>query len=259
MSHENGNQIQNDGNRKSVICLFDVDGTLTDPRQRIKPDMEAFMGKLREKITVGIVGGSDLVKILEQLGGEDALGKYDYLFSENGLVSHKGGKLIFKENIVRFIGEEKLQKFINFCLKYMSELVLPFKRGTFIETRSGLINIAPAGRNCNQQERDQFEAYDKEHKVREKFILALKENFKDYNLTYSIGGQISFDVFPDGWDKRFCLTQIISDGFEKIYFFGDKTFKGGNDYEIANDPRTVSFTVTSPENTIKIVSDLLSV
>ena len=86
----------------------------------------------------------------------------------------------------------------------------------------------------------------------------LKKEFADYNLVYSIGGQISFDVFPEGWDKRFCLTQVISDGFEKIYFFGDKTFKGVNDYEIANDPRTVSFTVTSPENTMKIVTDLLS-
>jgi phosphomannomutase len=52
---------------------------------------------------------------------------------------------------------------------------------------------------------------------------------------------------------------VQADGFEKIYFFGDKTFKGGNDYEIANDPRTVSFTVTSPENTIQIVGDLLSI
>ena len=35
-------------------------------------------------------------------------------------------------------------------------------------------------------------------------------------------------------------------------------FKGGNDYEIFTDDRTVSFTVTSPENTMKIVNDLLS-
>ena len=244
--------------RKSVICLFDVDGTITDPRQRIKPDMEQFLDKLKEKVTVGLVGGSDLVKILEQLGGDHALPKYDYLFSENGLVTHKAGKLIFQENIVKFIGEEKLQKFINFVLRYMSELELPFKRGTFIETRSGLINIAPPGRSCTQPERDQFEAYDKENKVREKFIQALKDKFPEYNLVYSIGGQISFDVFPENWDKRFCLTQVTSDGFEKIYFFGDKTFKGGNDYEIANDPRTVSFTVKSPEDTIKIVSELLS-
>ncbi|CAF0928471.1 unnamed protein product [Brachionus calyciflorus] len=253
------NQVNSQDLHKTTICLFDVDGTVTPPRQMIKSDMEEFMERLKKKVTVGLVGGSDLAKILEQLGGEKALGKYDYVFSENGLVAHKNGECIFKENICRFIGEERLQKFINFCLKYLSELWLPFKRGTFIETRSGLINIAPPGRSCSQVERDQFEKYDKEHKVRETFIQKLKENFPDYNLVYSIGGQISFDVFPEGWDKRFCLTQVVADGFEKIYFFGDKTFKGGNDHEIANDPRTVSFTVTSPENTIQIVNELLSI
>jgi len=216
------------------------------------------MEKLKKKVTVGLVGGSDLPKILEQLGGDNALSNYDYVFSENGLVAHKNGQLIFQENIIRFIGEEKVQKFLNFCLRYMSELTLPFKRGNFIETRSGLINVAPCGRNCTKLERDQFELYDKEHKVREKFIAALRTEFLDFNLVYSIGGQISFDVFPEGWDKRFCLTQVTADGFEKIYFFGDKTFKGGNDYEIANDSRTVSFTVTSPENTMQLVNDLLS-
>lgn len=245
--------------KKKVICLFDVDGTVTAARQKVTLEMEEFMARLRQKVTVGLVGGSDLVKILEQLKGEDALKKFDYVFSENGLVAHKDGKLIFKESLIKYIGEEKLQKFINFCMSYMSNLTLPFKRGNFIEVRNGLVNVAPCGRSCSQQERDQFEIYDKEHKVREQFIAALKEKFEDYKFTYSIGGQISFDVFPEGWDKRFCLTQVISDGFEKIYFFGDKTFKGGNDHEIANDPRTVGFTVTSPEDTKRIVSDLLSI
>lgn len=36
MSSEN-NQNQTGENRKSVICLFDVDGTLTDPRQVLNP------------------------------------------------------------------------------------------------------------------------------------------------------------------------------------------------------------------------------
>jgi len=245
--------------RKDIICLFDVDGTVTDARQRILPHMQEFMDRLRQKVTVGLVGGSDLVKILEQLGGDEALQKYDYVFSENGLVAHKNGQLIFQESIIKYIGEEKLQTFINFCLNYMSQLTLPFKRGNFVETRSGLINISPCGRSCSKTERDQFELYDKEHKVREKFIQALNEKFVDYKLVYSIGGQISFDVFPEGWDKRFCLTQVTADGFEKIYFFGDKTFKGGNDYEIANDPRTVAFTVTCPDDTKKRVSDLLSI
>ncbi len=31
---------------------------------------------------------------------------------------------------------------------------------------------------------------------RKKFVETLKEKFAAFNLTYSIGGQISFDVFP---------------------------------------------------------------
>jgi len=34
-------------------------------------------------------------------------------------------------------------------------------RGTFIEFRSGLINVCPIGRNCSQEERLEFFEYDK--------------------------------------------------------------------------------------------------
>ena len=44
------------------------------------------------------------------------------------------------------------------------------------------------------EERDEFEKFDKESKVRATFVEALKKEFADYGLTYSIGGQISFDV-----------------------------------------------------------------
>ena len=33
----------------------------------------------------------------------------------------------------------------------------------------------------------------------------LKKELPDLNLSYSIGGQISFDVFPTGWNKTFAL------------------------------------------------------
>jgi len=40
------------------------------------------------------------------------------------------------------------------------------------------------------------------------------------------GGQISFDVFPEGWDKRYCLQHLFTEGnsFTEVHFFGDKTF-----------------------------------
>lgn len=129
-----------------------------------------------------------------------------------------------------FLGEEKLKNFINFCLHYIADLDIPIKRGTFIQYRTGLINVSPIGRNCSQEERDQFEVYDSKAKVRENFIKCLQTKFPEYGLKYSIGGQISFDVFPIGWDKTYCLKYLKD--YDEIYFFGDKTEKGGNDHEI---------------------------
>lgn len=85
------------------------------------------------------------------------------------------------------LGEDVLQDFINFVLRYISELKLPFKRGTFVEFRTGMINISPVGRNCSKKEREQFFEYDREYHIREKFIQVLRKKFPDLTLTYSIG------------------------------------------------------------------------
>ena len=97
------------------------------------------------------------------------------------------------------------KKLINFSLRYIADLDIPIKRGTFIEYRNGMMNISPIGRNCSRDERNAFEEYDKEHNVRKAFVEALKKEMEGCNLHFSIGGQISFDVFPKGWDKSFCL------------------------------------------------------
>jgi len=39
-------------------------------------------------------------------------------------------------------------------------LIRVARRGTFIEFRTGLINVSPIGRNCSQSERDAYEKYD---------------------------------------------------------------------------------------------------
>lgn len=244
--------------RSKILLLFDVDGTLTLPRKLVTAQVEMFMEKTRKLATMGIVGGSDIGKISEQMKGMNVMEKYDYVFSENGLVAHKDGVLIHQQNIAKHIGEEKIQKLINFSLRYMSGLELPVKRGTFIEFRSGLINLCPVGRSCSQEERDQFALYDAEHGVRDKFREALMQEFSNLGLRFVIGGQISIDVFPDGWDKRYCLQFVEQDGYEKIHFFGDKTSPGGNDFEIFSDPRVVGHTVTDPEDTMRQVAEVLN-
>ncbi|KAK7112075.1 phosphomannomutase 2-like [Littorina saxatilis] len=240
----------------STLCLFDVDGTLTEPRQKIDKATEDFLKKLKTRVLVGLVGGSDLVKIAEQMGGDAVHQKYDYVFAENGLMAFKEGNLIEKQNIQKFIGDEILQKLINFALRYMSELTLPCKRGTFVEFRNGMINLCPVGRSCSQEERVQFAEYDKEHQVRPKFVEALRKAFPDAGLEFAIGGQISIDVYPTGWDKRFCLQFVLKDNIKTIHFFGDKVDKGGNDHEVYEDSRTIGHRVTSPDDTVKQLTDM---
>jgi len=244
--------------RSKVLCLFDVDGTLTAPRLTIEPEMDRFMmNEVKSRVSVGLVGGSDLLKICEQMNGKDVIHKYDYFFSENGLVAYKAGQMVGEQSILKHIGEKNLQKMINFSLRYMADLELPSKRGTFVEFRTGLINLCPVGRSCSYEERLGFAKFDQENQVRLKFKEALEAEFSKLGLQFAMGGQISIDVFPKGWDKTYCLQFVENDGFEKIHFFGDKTSPGGNDHEIFADSRTVGHTVTGPEDTRKQLEQVL--
>lgn len=245
--------------RDEILLLFDVDGTLTQPRLNVEPEFERFMyEEIKPRATIAIVGGSDLEKMFEQLNGRTILQQFDYVFPENGLVQIENGVEVGKESLQQHLGEEALQRFINFVLRYISELTLPFKRGTFIEFRNGMMNICPVGRQCSHAERLAFNEYDNEHNVRAKFIEALEKEFHDIDFKYSIGGQISFDVFPTGWDKTFALRHFEKKGklFKEIHFFGDKTDPGGNDHEIYADPRTIGHKVASPHDTKRILTEI---
>lgn len=245
--------------REEILLLFDIDGTLTLPRQSIEDDFESLLyNKVKHKATIGIITGADLDKIYEQLNGDKILSEFDFVFPENGLVQIENGVEVHKQSITRHLGEETLQRFINYVLVYLSNLDLPLKRGKFLEFRNGMMNICPQGRQCEFGERQIFADFDQRHGIREKFIEELKNEFHEIDLTYSIGGQISFDVFPRGWDKSYCLDFLCGKNqFKEIHFFGDKTEEGGNDYEIFKDPRTIGHKVTCPKDTEEILKKLL--
>ena len=78
-----------------TLVLFDVDGTLTEPRAESSHEMKSFLDNLKKFTTVGIIGGSDLIKQQEQMGS-NVTNEVDYSFSENGLVAYKDGALIGK-------------------------------------------------------------------------------------------------------------------------------------------------------------------
>uniref|UniRef100_A0A672K7G2 Phosphomannomutase n=1 Tax=Sinocyclocheilus grahami TaxID=75366 RepID=A0A672K7G2_SINGR len=218
------------------------DVTLCVCLQKIDPELDDFFQALRKKVKIGVVGGSDYSKIAEQLGEGDEVDVTTMVEQIIAIQNH--------------LGEELLQDLINFCLSYMGLIKLPKKRGTFIEFRNGMINISPIGRSCTLEERIEFSEIDKREKIREKFVAALQEEFAGKGLQFTRGGLISFDIFPEGWDKRLCLDVLEQEGLDAIYFFGNETSLGGNDYEIFEDPRTISFTVCSPEDTARLCREM---
>lgn len=250
------------------LLLFDVDGTLTVPRNKISVDMLEVLKKLsnNDKYDIGFVGGSNLEKQIEQIGQENFY-LFTHRFAENGLLYYKNDDLIETQKFSNFLNEDNFKELINICLSVLSQTNYKIKRGTFIEYRNGLINVSPIGRGCSQEERDEFYKYDLENGIRQIMINNIKElwvkylnsknlDLNKYELNFSIGGQISVDIFPVGWDKTYCL-KFIDNLYDKIYFFGDKTSKGGNDYEIYNHERVIGNSVKTYNDTINILNDLI--
>lgn len=244
-------------NRNEILLLFDVDNTLTEPRGVIDKNFEQFLYKrVKPLATLGLVTGANIEKMYEQLNGKSFLQEFDYVFPENGIVHIEAGAEVQKSSFNEKLGEQTLKSFINFVLRYIADLELPFKRGTFIEYRNGMMNISPCGRQCSTEERVAFHEFDNQHRVRGKMIEALREEFHDVDLTYAIGGMISFDVYPNGWDKSFCLKRLPSDKFKEIHFFGDQTELGGNDFEIFSHESTIGHRVSSYKETQNILTDM---
>ncbi|KAF8821256.1 phosphomannomutase [Cardiosporidium cionae] len=216
--------------------------------------MGQVLQKLKKIIPLAVVSGSDLPKLQEQLGSLSGE-LFDYLFAENGVVAYKNSELIHSQSFPCLIGEDRLKRIINFTLKYFSELDIPIKRGTFIECRASMLNLCPIGRSCSYEERLDFVKLDKEENIRQKFVDALNVEFATFPVQFALGGQISVDCFLKGCDKRYCL-QFIEKEFDEIYFFGDKVFKGGNDHEIYEDPRTNAYEVRNPEHTCELIHEL---
>ncbi|CAL5432607.1 unnamed protein product [Camellia sinensis] len=126
-------------------------------------------------------------------------------------------------------------EFIDFTLHYIADLDIPIKRCQLAETTA-----RKNGMSLKSMTSTEHTPYDG--------VCAPRE-FAHLKPTFSIGGQITFDVFPQGWDKTYCLSYV--DDFHEIHFFGDKTYKGGNDHEIYESERTMGHTVTGPEDTVK--------
>jgi len=264
----------------SEIILFDMDGTLTEPREEAGEDIMEALYDLSKEAEVGIVTGSDIDYIQEQIK------TFSYEFGDWGMVPDYqrdkpvithilpcNGTKYYRYNSMTLELELKhsnsmeiklgkktfktvLEKLFQLQLDVVNEFPDIPLTGKFFNYRDSMINWCPIGRNAEELQRNEFVTLDKKTGLRKKFLNNLQTWVKNGRLdvTVALGGQTSFDIYPDGWSKKYALQHFN----DEVCFVGDKCDGDGNDaaiYNAVNEDKR--FKVRCPEDTIELIYDTL--
>jgi len=208
-----------------INYLFDVDGTLTPPRGAMDNKFKRFFaswieGKRDNLNKVILITGSDKDKTIKQVGY--AMWRY-----VDGVYQNSGNQLYIRGQLIR---ESKWQMSANLHLDILEEIEKSRWHGKAkknIEERIGMVNISTVGRSAGRILRKEYLEWDKRRLEREGIVQRLSK--KHPQLDFSIGGEISIDIYPKGKDK----SQVVEKLTGESVFFGDKCDVGGNDYTIS--------------------------
>ncbi len=209
------------------IYIFDVDGTLTPSRLRMTKEFAKFFDKWSEKNKYYLVTGSDIDKTKEQLPIA-YIDRAEAIFTCCGNQMWRDDELIYDN---KFELTSKLKSALEVML---ISSPYPHRYGNHIEDRGSMVNFSIVGRNCTQEQRDEFFKWDKEKGERRKISTFLKHKFKDLDAV--LGGQISIDIYPKGNDKSQTLDIIEQERLvqpDEYIFIGDGIDNKGNDYPLA--------------------------
>jgi len=255
------------------IVLFDMDGTLTPPREQLDQSLVETLVEICKHAEIGIVSGSDYEYIMEQCGlltKKDEINLKLHILPCNGTMHYappvypsQHRHLIHSSDMREVLGNTDMnkvfKKFINYQDHIVSHYDIPLT-GHFISYRGSMINWCPIGRNASRKNRTEFIEFDRNFGVssfRRTVLEQIREEFKNARipLTIKLGGETSFDIFPNGWDKTYCLTHFENC---KTWFLGDRCGDNGNDKEIfdALQPDH-SYWVDGTKHTKEILEEIL--
>ena len=204
------------------IFMFDIDGTLTPPRLPMTEEMVEMFTGFCQRNRVILVTGSDMSKVVEQVP-EEIRNLVEGIYTCSGNAYTVGDKIIYENE---FKPEERLIELLNDWKTYSH---YPVKTGRHIEYRNGMLNYSTVGRNCTQEQREDYEAWDTENGERKILRERILHMFP--SLDCAIGGQISIDIYPQGLDKSQSYHKVKGENPDHaIIFCGDRLMPGGNDY-----------------------------
>ena len=233
-----------------TIYLFDVDGTLTPPRQEIEEDFASVFLEWSVNKEIYLVTGSDIKKTREQLFGA-IIDACQGVFSCSGNQYWEKNKIVYQN---KFRAPNGLLADLQL---YLDNSENPVRAGKHVERRPGMINFSTLGRNATLEQRAVYNKWDNRTLEREDIVDYITSNYPQ--LDVSIGGSISVDIYRKGKDKSQVVEHLRGMYGEEIamIFVGDRCQPGGNDWPLAQeldkDENSHWFLVHKPEDTRELI------
>lgn len=228
------------------VFLFDIDGTLTEPRQPMTALMAEFMRHFAQSVATVLVTGSDWPKVCEQVPEQV---RHHCL----AIFCCAGAELWRNEQRIAHRPYDFPEGLVDAFKELAFDSPYPIRLGRHVEVRTGLLNVSVVGRNAGTKERSAYRDFDERMGERRRIAARLAKQFPDFD--YTIGGDISIDITPRGWSKAQVLPTILEIvPNAAVRFFGDRMGPGGNDAPLAAAlarcrGRHLSVPVSGPEHT----------
>ena len=201
--------------------LFDIDGTITDSRKPIKPEMLEFMLAFCRSSSVSFVTGSNIERTLQQIPEELFLA-VEYCFCCSGNQIYKEGALLY-EDIIEWPPE-----IVSWSKAVLDISNFSNRTGQHIDYRPGTLNFSIVGRGASEAQRLDYILWDQAIAERDKIVQDFNNLFIDYEA--AVGGETGIDICVKGFNK----AQVIKWFPDTVLnFFGDKTVGNGNDAPLA--------------------------
>jgi len=250
-------------NNKKIIA-FDVDGTLSEPRQEIDSEMSLLLKRLLQTKKVAIISGGAFEHIEKQvLIPLNRLKKFDENLYRNLILlpTNGGGFYIYNgnwqevdSNKLSESDKTEITKAINEAVKSDVNLQTSDDFGLKIQDRESEITYSALGENAPVNLKKDWDSDFKKRIVMQKILMTKLPNYE-----VKIGGTTSIDITPKGMDKAYGIKKLLDHlNFQKseALFFGDAVYENGNDFPV-KQMGVETIKVNGPKETEKLIREML--
>lgn len=255
--------------RTKKLIVFDLDGTLTESKSELEPEMSNVLGELLKKKKVAVIGGGTYEQFrkqfAERLKCPPKLLSALFLFPTTSTSFYRyreGWKNVYT---LKLANSEKtnIRKALRDIFKEINYVPPKKVYGVTLEDRTTQMSFSPLGQDIvaklgKKGIRMKEEWKKKNDAVRFKIAELLAKQLPRFEVR--VGGLTTIDITKKGIDKAYGVKKIknvLRIPIKDMVFVGDALYPGGNDYA-ARKTGIDCVIVRGPEDTKRVIRRIIA-